>query len=164
MLEIKQTEIDGVGVAYSPLMATPARNLLDKILNEFGPVLADAIERLEGSEVAKVIADFKASQGGDVKALPKTEAIVNALPLLAKPLGRLLRGFATSMKPSLHNELVNTLFKRVQLQTESMEGLTTLNKSELELLFGTNLLLETKILFWCLEVQYADFLSLLSRD
>lgn len=144
MIEAKSKEIDGMTFEFMPLMATPAREMLDKLINKLGPSVASA---LEGLSTAK---EFSLED----------DVVSKLLPAVSGSLGGGLRGFCEALQPSFHKELVDSFFKNVTVEDE---GKKLPLKNQAEFIFATKLLTETKVLAWCLEVQYSDFFELLKQ-
>jgi len=141
MLETKERTIDGYDFKYYPLMATPARELLDKLIRMFGPSIAAAVEGLEGADV-----------GVDMKV---TDILGSAMG----SIGGSLREIAGAVQPAFHHKLVEDLGKQTEWRNE--EGnFVPLKKDMREVLFATNLLTEFKWIAFCLEVQFSDFFGL----
>ena len=141
MLEVKEKTIDGHDFKYHPLMATPARELLDKLIRMFGPSIAAAVEGLDSAEI-------------DVN--------MNVTSILGSAMGSVggsVRELSEALQPAFHHKLVEDLGSHTQWRNE--EGNYVPLKKELrEVLFATNLLTEFKWLAFCLEVQFSDFFGL----
>lgn len=146
MIETVQKEIDGVLYEFAPLMATPARDMLDQLVSKFGPTAANAVDGL------KTVRSFSL----------ESDAMTEMVPAIAESLGGAIRGFSASITPGFHKQLVDLFLRQVSFRNEAgeMQGLTPSNR---EAMFATKLALETKILFFCLEAQYSDFFALLRR-
>lgn len=149
MIEPVRREIDGDTYEFSPLMAKAARRELDKLINKFGPAVASGIQGLQAMNVdAEVNLDAEG-----------TEALIGALPAVANSVGSIVGRFSQSITPEYHEALITTFFEQVRVQNG--ENWPKLDKSYCDLHFATRLLTETKVLAFCLEVQYADFFGLL---
>lgn len=147
MLEPQEKEIDGSVYLYQPLMATPARELLDQLIRKFGPALAAAIEGLEN-------ADLNLDQD--------TVNIGEILGTVTDSLGGGVRELTAALQPAFHHKLVDQLGKQTQIKNvETSEQFVPFSKDIREVLFATNLLAEFKWIAFCLEVQYSDFFELL---
>ena len=145
MIELKQKNIDGVDYEFLPLMATPARNMLDQLINKFGPAIAKGLEGLKDA------GEF--SGDDDVSAL---------VPALSGSLGAALDSFSTAITAGFHKNIVDTFLNKVNV-VEPDGNKPQLTAADREIRFATNLLTETKVLLWCLEEQYGDFFGLFRR-
>ena len=142
MLETQDRTIDGVTFRYQPMMAKPARELFDKLLQAYGPALAAAVEALEKAEdldlesdVAEMLGAVIGSVGGSIREIT----------------------FATS--PVFHREIAEALHKQSMIKNDD-GNFVPLAGSTAEMLFGTKLLTEAKFIGYCLEVQFSDFFEL----
>jgi hypothetical protein len=145
-LEPTQKEIDGILFEYRPLLATPARGLLNKLIGKFGPALAGAIEEL------KKAGDF--DMDADVSELPM---------LFGDALGALVREISLGADANFHNGVVDLLRKQSSAQNTdgNMQPLGTGTGVNMyaEQLFAVHQLRELKWIAFCLEVQFSDFLG-----
>jgi hypothetical protein len=142
-LEPCKTEIDGVEYEFTPLMATPARNMFDQLAKKFGPTIASFVESLNGD-------------AGDVDI--DTAHVLEAFAGMSESLGGAIRAFTSALTPEFHNQLLDTFLNHVRYRHEDGEMLN-LTKQVRETMFGRALALETKILGWCLSEQYSDFFA-----
>lgn len=140
MLEVEENEIDGLTYQYSPLMLKPARALFDKLIQRFGPAIANAVEGLQGADLTD---DMEVDE---------------ALGNVAGSAAGLLRGVVDGLDPKFHAELCDTFAKQTLVDVEGDGNMLPLVGVR-ELLFGRKLLTEAKVVMWCLKVQYADFLE-----
>ncbi len=140
MIEPAQKEIDGVNYEFMPLQLKEARKQLDLLIKKLGPAAASAIEGIQTAE------DF------DEKATLKMLSIVSG------SVGGAIRDFCSVLTPEYHASLADTFLARVSCEEDGKKPQLTASKREL--MFATKILTETKILLWCLEVQYADFFGL----
>jgi hypothetical protein len=140
MLEVVQTEIDGYEFTYQPLMATPARALFDKLVQRFGPAVAGAVRGLKDADLSD---DMEMAE---------------ALGSVTESVGSLISGLASGLDPKFHAQLVDDLFKQVQFKNEH-GNFAPLDKGTREIMFGTKLLLEMKLVSFCLKAQFSDFLA-----
>jgi hypothetical protein len=142
MLEEKTKVIDGIEYSFMPITVTPARRMLDRLMQTFGPALAAFIKGLESLE--------------DVKNFDiDTTDISELVGPLTRSIGATVDTFTKAIDSSLHEELVNTFLLRVKYVDNGK--LVKFTKDNLEIYFATRLGLETRILLWCLSEQYADF-------
>ena len=147
MIEQREKEIDGVVYRWMPMMAKAARNELDKLIQKFGPTFGTAIKGLQNA------GEFDAES---------EDGILSALPAVAGSVGSAIEAFCHALTPEYHANLVRTfIVGRVKRVTD--EGEQVLTADVCETVFATALMLETKILVWCLEEQYADFFALLRK-
>ncbi len=144
MLETEEKEIDGIWFKYQPMMLKDSRRMFDGLAQRFGPAIASAIEGLDQAEIDM---DMKVNEmlGGVVKSA-----------------GGLLRGFVAGLDPSYHEQVANQLAKGTEYQNES-GNYVPLDNNTRETMFGAKLLTETKLIIWCLSVQYSDFLEPLQQ-
>lgn len=140
MLDAEENDIDGLTYQYTPLMLKPARQLFDKLIQRFGPAVANAVEGLQGAD------------------LDDEMEIEHALGNVAGSAAGLLRGVVDGLDPKFHAELCDTLAKQTLVDIEGDGNLVPLQTVR-ELLFGRKLLTEAKVVMWCLKVQYDDFLE-----
>lgn len=143
MIEPVRKEIDGTTYEFRPLRLKEARKQLDKLIKKLGPSVASAVEGLQTAE------NFD------------EEATLKMLSIVSGSIGGAVREFCAALTPEYHAELANIFLNQVAYQTE--EGMPQLTEAKREFLFATKILTETKILLWCLEVQYADFFELARR-
>lgn len=147
MLEAQEREIDGSVYWYQPLMATPARELLDQLIRKFGPAFAAAVEGLEN-------ADLNLDQD--------TVNVGEILGTVTESIGGSIREAVRGLEAPFHHKLVEQLGKQSQIKnTETQNQFVPLSKDIREVHFATNLLSEFKWIAFCLEVQYSDFFALL---
>lgn len=140
MLEAEEKEIDGFTFRYQPMMAKKARALFDKLAQRFGPAIASAVEGLADADVDAEM-NFAESIGG-----------------LTSSAGGLLRGVAGGMDPAFHAALADELAAKTQVMNDD-GNFVPLSNDWREVAFGTKLLTEWRLIMWCLNVQYADFLA-----
>jgi hypothetical protein len=148
MIEAKDKLIDGDNYRFTPLMVKQARAELDKLIQKFGPAIALAVK---GFESINLDADI------DLEG-PKSEALLSALPAVAGSVSGAVTGFSAALSPAYHADLVETFFKNVELEVDG--GWRRLEPKFCNVHFATKLLTETKVLLFCLEVQYSDFFGL----
>jgi hypothetical protein len=152
MIEPVKREIDGDEYQFLPLQAKAARRELDGLLQAFGP------------SVSKGIRGLKAA---NVDAELTTDNVVGMLPAIAEAIGGAVEGFTRALTPEYHEKIVKTFLDRCTIkrydEARDQERWPTLDEKFREIHFGTRLLTETKILLFCLEVQYADFFELLGN-
>jgi hypothetical protein len=141
MIEVKEKTIDGHDFKFHPMMATPARELLDKLIRMFGPSIAAAVEGLDSAEV------------------DTNMEITSILGSAMGSIGGSLREIAAAMQPAFHHKLVEELGSHTQWRNED-GNYVPLRKDLREVLFATNLLTEFKWIAFCLEVQFSDFFGL----
>ena len=149
-IESVTREIDGVEYTFRPLQAKAARDQLDQLIQRFGPSIASIVKGM------KTAGDF--DEGGDV--------VRDMLPALSESLGGGIESFCKALAPNFHANLVDMFLSRVEAKIfddNGQELRPMLNKNFREDYFATSLLLETKILAFCLEVQYSDFFEQLRR-
>jgi hypothetical protein len=147
MIETHEKEIDGVRYRFKPLMAKAARDQLDQLIQKFGPAFASAIKGLQNAGTYD--ADKEAN-------------ILEMLPAVAGSIGGAIESFCGALTPAYHANLVRTFFHQVSMEdtVNGQEAWPLLSPDRCEIHFATRLLSETKVLCWCLEVQYADFFGL----
>lgn len=144
MLDIEEKEIDGRVYRYQPLMLKPARKLFDKLVQRFGPAVANGLDGLGEAQI---------DDGSEV-----TEALGN----LAKSAAGVMRGVVEGLDEITHAHICDTLAKQttVEWTNEDSGQSAFMQLTEVrELLFGKNLLTEMKVVAFCLGVQYEDFLA-----
>ena len=144
MLDAQEKEIDGIHFMYQPVMLKQSRTMFDKLAQRFGPAVAAAVEGLGTAELTGDM-EFAAALGG-----------------ITDSAGGFLRGVVAGLDPAYHAALADELAKQTQFKN-SEGNLVPLGDSEREVMFGANLLTETKLIWWCLSVQYADFLAPLGK-
>lgn len=137
MLDPQEKEIDGTVFQYHPLTLKASRALFDKLAQRFGPAIASAIEGLNSAQIEAGM-EFTETLGG-----------------LAAPAGGLLRGLASGLDPAFHAEVADTLARKTLYQTD--DGKFAQLEPVREALLGV--MMEAKLIGWCLSVQYADFLA-----
>lgn len=140
MLEPQEKLIDGHKYSYQPLMLKPARALFDKIVQRFGPAISQAVERLQDANLTE---DMPLEQ---------------ALGHVAGSASGLIDGIVKGLDPKTHEEIADTVAKQMTVDTEGEGNMLPLMQVR-DLLFGSNLLTEFKVIRFALEVQYHDFLS-----
>lgn len=140
MLDPQETEIDGHEFQYHPMMLSPARKQFDELSQRFGPAIASAIEGLSGADIDRDM-DAGAQLGG-----------------LTQSAGGLLRGLVAGLDPAYHKKLADALADKT-LYRNTDGNYVPLDNAQREVMFGMNLLTEAKLIWWCLTVQYADFLG-----
>lgn len=143
MLESTEREIDGTNYQYMPLMATPARELLDKLIQRFGPAVGKTIKALDQANGLSLDHDTK-----------DTSSMLGAL---AAPLGEGISELADKLDPKFHADLVKTLAKQTCIE---VDGNWPQLAPRIEQHFAVNLMSEAKWIKFCLECQYSDFLGL----
>ncbi len=140
MLETEDKEIDGYEFRYQPMMLKQSRRQFDQLAQRFGPAIASAVEGLGDAEIA---ADME---------------YLDMLGGLTDSAGALLRGFVGGLDPAYHEQLANALAEKTMYK--NAEGnFVPLDNNTREVMFGKNLLTEAKLIWWCLSIQYADFLA-----
>lgn len=147
MLEPATKEINGREYYYQPLMATPARELLDQLIRKFGPAAAAAVEGLEGADLS----------------LDQSTNVGSVLGVVTDSIGGAIREASRALEPPFHHKLVETLGKQSQIKNAD-GNFVPLNKDIREVHFATSLLSEAKWIAFCLEVQYSDFFELLKTN
>jgi hypothetical protein len=140
MIEPKTKEIDGCTYTYNPLLLKPARLLFNKLLNRFGPAIASAVEGLES-------ADFDTDS-----------EVLEAIGTASQSAGNLMRELVKGLDEKFHAELCDKLAAQTQVDEAGNGNLVPLTQVR-ELLFAQNLTTEFKVVLFCLEVQYQDFLA-----
>ncbi len=144
MIEAEDKEIDGHDFRYHPMMLKASRKQWDELAQRFGPAVAAAIEGLGAAQI-------------DVD-MELTEILGTA----TESAGGLLRGFVAGLDPKYHEKLADLLASQTQIKNEKGNYVPLTNDMR-EVLFGTHLLTEVKLIWWCLSVQYADFLGPLGK-
>jgi len=114
--------------------------MFDGLAQRFGPAIASAIEGLSDADIDS---DMQIEQ---------------MLGNVSKSAGGLLRGVVAGLDPSYHEKIANELATQTQFRNEG-GNFVPLEPAMREMMFGANLLTETKLVVWCLGVQYADFLE-----
>lgn len=146
-LEQVEKEIDGITFRYQPLLATPARKLLDDLVQRFGPAVASFVEGLDKADGLNL------------------DTEVNEAALLGgvtRPFGMSLREVFKSMDPKFHADLAEQLGKQsVMVREDGTEPV--MNRPIRDVEFATNLFREFKWIAFCLSVQFTDFLEPLQQ-
>ena len=142
MIESVETTIDDVEYRFMPLMADPARKNLDELLKRFGPAIASVIEGLNGTNK---IEDFD---------MDKTED-AELIKVFSRSLGGGIREFTQALSSHFHKELVDVFLTQVDVKEDG--SWVKLTSSKRQMLFGTKLATETRLLVFCLGAQYSDF-------
>ncbi len=145
MLQIEEREIDGKRYQYQPLMLKEARKLFDKLVKHFGPAIAAAVEGLEGADLGEGSDDLSKAVGN-----------------IADSAGGFIREVVNGLDEKTHAEICDTLARQTRVDFDGDGKLVPLWDIR-EMLFGKNLVTEFKVVAFCLEVQYADFLGPLRR-
>ncbi len=140
MLEPEEKEIDGIVFKYQPMMLKPSRAMFDGLAQRFGPAIASAVEGLSEADINSDM-EFSAMLGN-----------------VSKSAGGLLRGVVAGLDPAYHAKLADELAKQTEYKIEG-GNFVALGPDIREMMFGAKLLTETKLIAWCLGVQYADFLE-----
>ncbi len=140
MLEPEEKEIDGIGFKYQPLMLKQSRAMFDGLAQRFGPAIASAVEGLSEADINSDM-EFSAMLGN-----------------VSKSAGGLLRGVVAGLDPTYHEKIANELAKQTEYKNEG-GSYVPLEPAVREVMFGAKLLTETKLIAWCLSVQYSDFLE-----
>lgn len=144
MINQVETEIKGVNYKFMPLTATPARALLDKLINRLGDSISLFIKGL--NQIGDIV-DF---------SLDKTTEM-DLLQAFATPVGDSVGSFTSKVTPEFHKELIEAfIINNVSYQEESGEWIK-MTRNVAENYFALQLGLETKLLLWTLKEQYADF-------
>lgn len=144
MLDVEEKEIDGRTYRYQPLMLKPSRTLFDKLVQRFGPALANALDGLQSADIGEEM------------------EVMQALGSLSGSAAGLLRGVVQGLDSKTHAEICDTLAKQTTVEWSNEETGQTkyLPLADVrELLFGRNLLTEFRVVAFCLQVQYEDFLA-----
>ncbi len=144
MLEPEEKEIDGKVYTYQPLTLKPARALFDRLVQRFGPAVANAVEGLQDAEI-----DEEAE-------------ITEVLGSVAGSVAGLLRGVVQGLDSTTHAYLCDTIAKQTKVEWVNEEtGQSALMPlmDVRELLFGKSLLTEIKVVMFGLQVQFDDFLG-----
>lgn len=144
LLPPEEKTIDGIDFMYQPLMLKQSRAMFDKLAQRFGPAVASAIEGLSEAQI-----------DGDME-------LAQALGGVTQSAGGLIRGVVGALDPSYHAALADELAKQTQYRNESGNWVP-LGDDVRQMMFGCRLLTETKLIAWCLGVQYSDFLAPLRR-
>lgn len=143
--DLPSKTFDGVEYHYNPLMAKAAREKLVQLINKFGPVFGKGIKQLNRVD--------------NVDGVLDTEVGIELLPVLAGSLGEMIVKFSEAVSPGFYVDLTDIFLQRVSMATEE-GGRIRLKKDVREAMFGRKLLLEARLLVWCLEEQYSDFFAL----
>ena len=143
MLDIEEKEIDGRVYRYQPLMLKPARKLFDKLVQRFGPAIANGLDGLHDAQIDDGV------------------ELTEALGHVAKSAAGVLRGVVEGLDENTHAHICDTLAKQTTVEWGDDNGQTKhMPLTEVrELLFGKNLLTEMRVVMFCLGVQYEDFLA-----
>jgi hypothetical protein len=160
MIETVEKEIDGVRYQFTPLMAKAARNELDQLIQRFGPSIANGIKGLQA------VGDFNIDTDVDELATK-----IAGLQAVSGSLGNTLEAFCGALTPAYHANLARIFLSNVLAEVEVPNpatggidmGMQKLTEDFRNIYFATKLLTETKVLIWCLEVQYGDFFEPLGR-
>lgn len=144
LITAEEKEIDGIRFRYTPLMLKQSRATFDELAQRFGPAIAAAVEGLGAAELN---ADMEIAQ---------------VLGSVTDSAGALLRGFVGGLDPAYHAKLADALAKQTEFVNDKGNWLP-LGDNIRELMFGARLLTETKLIWWCLSVQYSDFLAPLAK-
>lgn len=145
MLETESKEIDGRVYTYQPMMLKPARKLFDTLVQRFGPALADGVEGLKDAQLDSDTDNMGELLGG-----------------MAGSAASLMRGLVSGLDAKTHAELCDVIAKQMTVEMEDEEGGPVKNMrldTVREMLFGKSLLLEFKVVWFGLQVQYDDFLE-----
>ena len=145
-LDAKEKEIDGVVFRYQPMRATPARELLDELIQRFGPSVGAAIKGIQAPEGMSMDDDI----GGFISGI-------------GSAIGSGVSGFSSAMDPKFHTKLVNQLGATTLIDTDCSGNFVPFTPEVRDMLFGTKLATEWKWILYCLEVQYGDFLDSLRK-
>jgi hypothetical protein len=140
MLEPQEKEIDEIKFRYQPMMLKPSRAMFDGIAQRFGPAIASAVEGLSDADIENDM-EFERMLGN-----------------VSKSAGGLLRGIVAGLDASYHEKLANELANQTEYVNEAGNWVP-LVPAVREIMFGAKLLTETRLIMWCLGVQYADFLE-----
>ncbi len=141
MLEPEQTEIDGYEFQYHPMMLRPSRKMFDELSQRFGPAVASAIEGLGKANIDQDM-EFSEMLGG-----------------VTDSAAGLLRGVVAGLDPTYHAKLADALAANTLWKNPESGEFAKLTAELREVMFGTHILTEAKLIWWCLSVQYADFLA-----
>lgn len=141
MLEPEDKEIDGHEFRYHPMMLKPARKMFDQLSQRFGPAIASAIEGLGNANIDQDM-EFAEMLGG-----------------VTDSAAGLLRGIVAGLDPTYHAQLADTLAGSTLWKHPDSGEYVKLTSELREVMFGKNLLTESKLIWWCLSVQYSDFLA-----
>jgi hypothetical protein len=147
MLEQEEKEIDGRRYIYQPLMLKPARSLFDKLVQKFGPALADGVAGLEAAN------------------LSEEQEFVESLGSIAGSAAGLLRGAVEGLDAKTHEYVADVIAAQMKVELTNDDGDTQVMelKKVRDLIFGKNLLTEFYVIAFALEVQYSDFLEPMQR-
>ncbi len=140
MLEPQEKEIDGITFKYQPMMLKSSRAMFDGLAQRFGPAIASAVEGLSEADI---------NSDMEIGAM---------LGHVSKSAGGLLRGVVAGMDPAYHAKLADELAKQTEFRNEG-GNFVPLGTDIREMMFGAKLFTETKLIAWCLSVQYSDFLE-----
>lgn len=152
MLEKEETEIDGNLYRYEPLKLKPARALFDKLVQRFGPAIANAIEGLK-----------------DADELDDGLEVTEALGMLSGSFAGMIRGVVDGLDEKTHSKLADDLCLQLEVEVPldpnepDGERAYMPLKAMREQLFAKRLLTESKVLVFCLRVQFEDFLEPMQR-
>jgi hypothetical protein len=152
MLDKEEKEIDGNVYRYEPLKLKAARALFDKLVQRFGPAIANAVEGLKEAE-----------------ELDENMEVTEALGMLSGSFAGMLRGIVDGLDERTHASLADTLCTQLEVEVplnpDEPEGERAFMplKSMREQLFARKLLTESRVLVFCLRVQFEDFLEPMQR-
>jgi len=123
------------------MMLKKSRAMFDGLTQRFGPAVASAIEGLSDADINSDM-DMGAMLGN-----------------VSKSAAGLLRGFVAGLDPTYHAKLADDLAQQTRYRNEHGNFVSLAAGDVREQMFGANLLTESKLIGWCLSVQYADFLG-----
>ena len=141
MLEPEETEIDGHEFRYHPMLLKASRRMFDELSQRFGPAVASAIEGLGNANIDQDM-EFTEMLGG-----------------VTDSAAGLLRGLVSGLDPAYHAKLADQLAASTLWKNPENGEFAKLTNELREVMFGKNLLTEARLIWWCLTVQYADFLA-----
>lgn len=141
MLETEEKEIDGHEFQYQPMMLKASRRMFDELSQRFGPAIASAIEGLRRADLHM--------------DMEPTELLGGVTDSAAG----MLRGLVAGLDPAYHAKLADTLAAHTLWRNPDSGQFAKLTNDLREVMFGKNLLTEAKLIWWCLSVQYSDFLE-----
>ncbi|MDP6424346.1 MAG: hypothetical protein QGG14_06355 [Planctomycetota bacterium] len=152
MLEKEESEIDGNVYRYQPLKLKPARALFDRVVQSFGPAIANALEGLK-----------------DAEELDEDMDVTVALGALSGSFAGMLRGVVDGLDERTHAKLADDFAKQLEVEVpldpnepDGERAFMPL-ESMREQLFGRRLLTEGKVIVFCLRAQFEDFLEPVQR-
>jgi len=146
MIKPVTTNIDGREYTFMPLMARAARDMLTQLVQKFGPVLGNSVKSLNGAKIDETVLE---------------KEVLEMLPQISGGFGEMIIRFSDALSPGFYANLTDTFLKQVTVRDG--ENNPKLDSNYREVYFGTSLLLEAKILAWCLTEQYSDFFGLWSQ-